>query len=282
TAGSNRRASEPTTSSGAFSRSPRPRAPAVPQPMVRPGQNRGGTGATSDDVDQPQGLRANRSLYLLFIFLIGVIFCVAAAVIVHELSPKHTITIVPYSPTNLGNNNEANANNNAPKFLGIPMVGAHVVFAIDGSAANADTYSLIVQNAQYAVKHGLSSTHYRVLIWDNGGGVTVPSHGWIRKSTAATQWTPAVNYAPTGNSDPLETILHSSKLGGDQIILVTARTDIPSQLATQVNDLQIPSRIDAISVNTPSTILAQIADQHRGIYEQVSTVDLQNALTGQN
>jgi hypothetical protein len=274
-AGAQRRPSDYSASSGAFSRSPRPRIPPVPQPGSRPGQVHTGSETIPGSTGYPP-LKSNKLLYILGIFFIGVIFSIAIIVIVHELSPK---VLIP-SPQNTQARGTPVPNINGPQFLGIPLAGSHIIFAIDGSSANADTYSLVVQNIEYAVKHGKSPQHFRVLIWNTGNGLLVPNHSWIRRSTSADQWAPVVNYLPVGDSDPFKAIFHSINVGGtDQVVLVTARKDLNDELVNQVNDQQTQVHIDAISINTPSTVLAQIAYQHNGAYVQVSTTDLQNALS---
>ncbi|HTV48119.1 MAG TPA: hypothetical protein VMG59_06710 [Phycisphaerae bacterium] len=268
------RTGDTPVSSGAFSRSPRPRAPAIPQPGVSSGRGGAQMGAAGGD-QNGSSLKSKQPLLLLFVFIVGAIFCVAVLVIVHELSPKSTQIIAPRLPVTPNNN----VVSNVPKFLGIPMVGTHVLFAIDGSAANSDTFTLVAENIEYAVKHGISSQHYRALIWNNDNGVSVPNRGWARRSSNSTVWKPLTDYVPAGESDPLQMILRCTKINPvDQVIVITAREDLTDQLIKQVDDLQIHVRIDAISVNTPSTVLAQIADEHNGVYQQVSTIDLQNAL----
>ncbi|MDA8375762.1 MAG: hypothetical protein M0Z50_01560 [Planctomycetia bacterium] len=165
-------------------------------------------------------------------------------------------------------------------FLGIPLTGEKIVFSLDGSSANLDSFNLVAA----CVKNSITkmNIHQRVkfAIWTPNGLKLFPRHGWLDMKHAATATRAVLNYSPYGSTDAAKALQATLKLGGDQVIVVTAKVFLSdSHIVTDVakwrRDEQI---IDVVSVNGERKELKQIAHQSGGTFRFLTVSDLQNAL----
>ncbi len=165
-------------------------------------------------------------------------------------------------------------------FLGIRLTGRHIVWSLDGSSANMDSFNLVagcVKNAVATLKPGQQA---KFAIWTPEGLKVIPRQGWLNSSQASNAEHALLNYSPYGSTSALNAMRDTLHLGGDQIIFVTAKVFLSdANLAADVEKARKNGQhIDIVSVNGERKVLQQIAKQSGGQFRFVSVSDLQSAL----
>ncbi len=89
-----------------------------------------------------------------------------------------------------------------------------------------------------------------------------------------------LNYSPYGSTATASAMKKTLKLGGDQIIFVTAKVFLTNpDLAADVLPVKKPTqRIDVISVNGERHELQTLAKKSGGEFRSVTVSELQNSL----
>ncbi|NNM84968.1 MAG: hypothetical protein HKL96_04315 [Phycisphaerales bacterium] len=168
-----------------------------------------------------------------------------------------------------------------PAFLAIPLSGSHIVFSLDSSSANTDSFGYVAEAVANAVKSLGAQQHFRIALWTESGLQTIPSHGWLTKADAAADLQKLMNANVYGSSSATKCMLNSLHLGGDQIIFVTAKVLLPSDLAEKVLQARTHAeRLDAVTVDGAKTQLQKLAKAAGGIFKSVSNSDIRH-LSGQ-
>lgn len=288
-----RPAGPPSASSGAFTRSPMPSdkpqgkkagrptpRPSVPEPLsgvpqspiitrkvppIRP--------VTKKKSTEPIPSAKNNNLVrwtlvaFFLLFFIAVIIVLAVA-----LSRSRT----PAQGTGSSNSSTASG----PSFLGIPLTGKQIIFSLDGSSANLNGFNLLAAALKQTLAKLGAGHAIKFALWTPQGLKLLPRQGWLTPPQAAAAEHTLLNYSPYGSTSAAKAMQETLKLGGDQIIFVTAKVFLSdSHLPDQIAKLRTPGQhIDVISVNGERQELQQLAKQSAGQFRFVTISDLQNAM----
>lgn len=169
-----------------------------------------------------------------------------------------------------------------PRFLNIPLVGKRIIFSLDGSSANTNSFNLVAEQVKQAVPTLSSDQKFKIVIWRGKRLHLHPKKGWLTAGTAKKSLSNLMNFTPYGSSDATVCMPGSLKLGGDQIIFVTAKAILPDHIAKLVAAARTHSqRIDTVSVNGERKYLANIAQADDGVFRMVTNTELQNMAGGQ-
>ncbi|MGC8625259.1 MAG: hypothetical protein ACP5VQ_08335 [Phycisphaerae bacterium] len=206
-----------------------------------------------------------------FIILFG-----AATLIIAIIILAHQYTASSVTPP--GSNGESPALDTG--FLGIPLVGKSIIFSLDGSSANLDSFNLVAAYVKQAVKKLRPDQRIKFAIWGPNGLNIMPKKGWMKPRQAGSAEKTLLNYSPYGSTTAAAAMKETLKLGGDQIIFVTAKVFISNpDLAPDVLRVKkATQRIDVISVNGERKELQTLAQRSGGEFRLVTVSDLQNSL----
>ncbi len=299
----------PGTADGTKSDSGRP----VPQPGLKPGRSGsfkppGNTATKATKVsktnptapartskpkpESPPAIREalvvdtkRGSPMLLWIFIgAGIVFVIAVVIIL--------IAVFHQSGGSAANGNSVGGGSfsgpaskvaqSGPRFLSIPLVGKRIIFSLDGSSANTNSFNLVADQVKRAVATLSGDQKFKIAIWRGNRLHLIPKSGWLTAGTAKTSLSKLMNFTPYGSSDAAICMPGSLKLGGDQIIFVTAKAILPDHITQLVAAARSHSeRIDTISVDGERKDMANIAQADDGIFRMYSNSELQNLAGGQ-
>ncbi len=294
----------PATSDGTKSGSGRP----VPQPGVKSGRSGslkspGNTATKATKVPQaipiapertgkskpksPPAIRealvvdtSRGSPLLLWIFIgAGIVFVIAVVIIL--IAVLHQSSGSSPGAKSLGGGSTGGSTfkvtQGGPRFLNIPLVGKRIIFSLDGSSANTNSFNLVADQVKLAVETLSGDQKFKIAIWRGDRLHLLPKAGWLTAGTARTSLSSLMNFTAYGSSDATICMPGSLKLGGDQIIFVTAKAILPNHITKLVAAARTHSqRIDTISVDGERKDLANIAQEDDGIFRMVSNSELQN------
>lgn len=181
------------------------------------------------------------------------------------------------SPTGGGRMNTTTSGNaGQAEFLGIPIRGKSVVFSLDGSSANAESFNLLATLLKQTVQMLPASTHVKIAVWEPTGLQVYPAHGWLTPATAKTAFNKLLTYAAYGSTSIRKMMIRTLKLGMEQNIFTTQKIIIPSQLATSIGAAVKPKQqVDILSINGEERILKKIAKSTGGQFRFISLSSLQ-------
>ncbi len=169
-----------------------------------------------------------------------------------------------------------------PRFLNIPLVGKKIVFSLDGSSANTNSFNLVAEQVKTAVAGLAADQNFKIVIWRGNKLRVLPRRGWADAATAAPFIHFMMNFTPYGSSDSALCMPGSLRLGGDQIIFVTAKVIFPEHIGGLVGAARThDQRIDVVSVDGERKQLAKIAEASDGVFRMVSDTELQNMDAGE-
>ena len=210
----------------------------------------------------------------IFLFVIAVI-----VVLIVALSRHHTPAS---SARGTGSSQRKSVVKSAARvaFLGIPLTGKQIIFSLDGSSANLNSFNLLAADIKQTVAKLGAGHEIKFALWTPHGLKLLPPRGWINPSQAAGGEHTLLNYSPYGSTRAAKAMRETLKLGGDQIIFVTAKVFLSdSHLPGQIAKLREPwQHIDVISVNGERKELRQLARQSAGQFRFVTVSDLKNAM----
>lgn len=297
---SQRPAAPPPAGSGAFTRSsapsgkpqeknagrpsPRPSVPdslsGVPQspiitrkvPPIRP--------VTKKKSMEPIPPARNNTMLLWTLAAFILLFIIAVIIVlIVSLSRSH-MAAAPGQKTGVAPSSAVRGPSTRVGFLGIPLTGKQIIFSLDGSSANLNSFNLLAADVKQTVAKLGAGHEIKFALWTPHGLTLLPRKGWITPLHAAGAEHTLLNYSPYGSTSAAKAMRETLKLGGDQIIFVTAKVFLSqSDLPAQIAKLRAPDQhIDVISVNGERKELQQLAKQSAGQFRLVTISDLQNAM----
>jgi hypothetical protein len=136
----------------------------------------------------------------------------------------------------------------------IPLTGSKIVFCMDGGSANQESFDFVRKGVEDAINTLGAGQQFTVAIWRDDGIKTIPASGWASKATFANYKDELENAAAFGSSDPVRGMVKSLELPGDQVIFVTAKYGLTSDMAAPALAVRKPGqRIDAIKIGSADT-----------------------------
>ena len=236
-------------------------------------------------IDRP-GRRTTKSaksnLYIFYALIaLGVLFVATIVIIaVVVLHGGNSNSNSAAAPENLvAHSAGGGAAVQGPAFLAIPLGGSHIVFSLDSSSANTDSFSYVAEAVAHAVKSLRVSQHFRIALWTESGLQTIPGHGWLTKADAAAGLQKLMNVNVYGSSSATKCMTDSLALGGDQIIFVTAKALLPSHLAAKVLQARTHAeQLDAVTVDGAKSQLRKLAKAAGGTFKSLSNSDIRHLL----
>jgi hypothetical protein len=165
-------------------------------------------------------------------------------------------------------------------FLGIALTGQKIIFSLDGSSANLDSFNLVAACVKQAVAKLSPQQRVKFVLWKPKAVTVIPENGWLNPLQAAGAQQTLLHYSPYGSTSATNAMTQTLKLGGDQIIFVTAKVFLTNaHLPGEVAKLRTHGQhIDVISINGERKELQKLAQQAKGQFRFISVSDLQNAL----
>ena len=218
---------------------------------------------------------------------VALLFLVAVGLVIWQIMGQEsrrsaTSTYTSSSAHHSGNGTHAPS---GPLFLGIPLTGDKIIFSLDGSSANINSFSYVTQGVQEAVATLAPDQQFRVAIWRSKGLTLLPAQGWLRRSEVKAlrpmlhHLRNAISY---GSNNTLKSMLASLALGGNQVIFVTAKFQMPHNLVAAMEAKRSPGqRLDIISVDGERRELQKLAQQCDGQFHKYTVSEL-NSMTAAN
>lgn len=158
------------------------------------------------------------------------------------------------------------------------------MFGLDAGSGNTECYSYFTEAVAKAVGTLGDEQEYCVVLWKDGGPERFPSSGWANKS-GLTGVQKGMDIGPNGVAEPLSSMKYCVSVGGDQTILVTAKTDLTADMAgavvaarkegQQIDTVGVVGNIDSVA---PDSALKAIADKAGGTYLPVDVNRLRELL----
>ncbi len=263
---------DPGLSRGQFDpRSPaRPAAPGdsgVARRVIDAGRSAGLSTARTSTAHPPTAaqrvvIKKNRTMLYAIIALmalIGVGVLVMLAVVIFKqtgqsTSPLSTGDNPAVQPDSTGGNpsHRGTPAQAGPMFLdNIPLTGPQIVFSIDGSNANAESFDFVRKGVGRAIASMTPEQRFVVAVWNDSGLKLFPATGWASKATWTNTEKDFENVGAYGSSDAAQCMVKSLQLKGDQTIFVTAKFNLAPDIATPVLAVRGSSqRIDAIKLTS--------------------------------
>lgn len=166
------------------------------------------------------------------------------------------------------------------QFLGIPIQAKSVVFSLDGSSANADSFNMLVALVSRTLQKLPASTSVKIAVWRPTGLKVYPARGWLTPiSTKAAMHSLSV-YSPYGSTSITKMMVRTLKLGAVQNIITTQKIIVPGELPAAIAAAAGPQQqIDIVSVNGEERILKKIAKSTGGQFKIISPTHLQSLLS---
>ena len=187
------------------------------------------------------------------------------------------------SSANSGNTSDSGSGgastvvHSGPRFLQVPLVGRKIVFSLDGSSANTNSFNLVAYEVKTATSTLSPGQKFKIAIWRGKHLKLLPTSGWVTNKTGKATIHSLMNFVAYGSSDAAICMPGSLQLGGDQIIFVTAKIMLPDHIAKIVAAARTHAqRIDTISVDGERKELAKIAMSSDGVFRKVSNTQLQD------
>lgn|GEM_PF-2831781 len=216
----------------------------------------------------PVGVYA--ALVAVLLLIVVVVIVLAIGVLAGRQSPRqatHTPAPVP-------------APASRTRFLGIPIRGKSVVFSLDGSSANSESFNLLASLVGKAVQSLPATMRIKFAIWKPTGLQVFPANGWLSTRTTPIALRKLLAYSPYGSTSITKMMLDTLKLGAEQNIFTTQKIIVPGKLAAAVGAAAGPGqRIDILSINGEERILKKIAQSTGGQFRLMSLSSLQSAIS---
>ena len=290
-----RRPAAPPTGSGAFAGS----GGLSHQPSV--GNLAAAPGAPTTKVSRPAAPAAQRApsvqqkprrlgldpLVFWSLVAVAVLFLVAVGLVIWQIMGQQyrRRATSANEPSSVSHSKNGSRTPTGPLFLGIPLTGDKIIFSLDGSTANINSFSYVTQGVQEAVATLAPDQRFRVAIWRGKGLKLLPARGWLRRGEVKAV-RPVLrqvrNLVSYGSSNTLKSMLASLALGGNQVIFVTAKFQMPHGLVAAVEAKRKPGqRLDVISVDGERRELQKLAQQCDGQFHKYSVSEL-NSMTADN
>ncbi len=218
---------------------------------------------------------------------VAMLFLIAVGLVIWQImgQQQRRRSTPSYAPTSVRPSGQGRPASTGPQFLGIPLTGGKIVFSLDGSSANINSFSYVTQGVEEAVATLAPDQRFRVAIWRDKGLTLLPANGWLgRADVKALQ--PVLrhlrNLISYGSNNTLKSMLASLALGGNQVIFVTAKFQMPHNLVSAVEAKRNPGqRLDVISVDGERRELQKLAQQCDGRFHKYSVSQL-NSMTADN
>ncbi len=218
----------------------------------------------------PIGVYAGLVAGFLLIVVIGMVLAIRAMTAGGASSPR--VKSVKSSPKD--------AAPRLVRFLRIPIQAKTVVFSLDGSSANANSFNSLAALVKRTVTELPTSTRVKIAIWEPTGLKVFPAQGWLSPKNLKATFSRLLVYSPYGSTSITKMMLGTLKLGASQNIITTQKIIVPGKLATAVGRKVGPKQtIDIISVNGEEHILKKIAQSTGGQFQMISVTDLQSLLS---
>lgn len=280
------RAGEPAIGSGAFARSPmRPNAP-----VSAVAQREKTAGARSSIDLHTQAAKAKKNSALLWVgiilaALIGATLLVVVVVLIRNSLREDKHPSSGNTVHNVVNNTNTPAVPTGPHFLTIKLTGKKVVFGLDAGSASMESYSYMTEAVTQAVGTLELDQEFCVVLWKEEGPQRFPASGWTNKSGLTGVKTSIESLGPNGIADALKSMSYCLAVGGDQVILVTAKTDLSKDLAAavlharksgqEIDTIRVMGNVDIGDTDSP---LKAISDGANGVYLPVDVTRLKELL----
>jgi hypothetical protein len=280
----NQRPSSPTTDTGLSRGQFDPRSPSRP---ASPGDSTTGAGALgiakapragsnkASSAATAVGIKKNRKLFIVAIILMlligigligGLAWFFASSTVTRKpddvaasVGPAPVAIPAPHVDTPTG-----------PLLLGnIPLVGTRIVFCIDGGSANQESFDFVRKGIEQAIDTLGPDQQFTIAVWREDGLETIPAGAWASRATFANYKNQLENAAAMGTSDPVASMVKAVELKGDQVIFITAKYGLTSDMAAPVIAARkAGQRIDAIKIGSADTDspLEKIANASGGTF----------------
>ena len=161
-------------------------------------------------------------------------------------------------------------------FLGIPIESRTVVFSLDGSSANTESFNLLVADLKNTVQKLPAATRVRIAIWTPTGLKVFPTTGWLTSAGSKAVFHSLLAYSPYGSTSMKKMIIDTLKIGANQNIFTTQKIIAPAGLLTAVHSALRPGqKIDVISIDGEKRKLEKLAISTGGMFKMQSLSDLQ-------
>lgn len=218
---------------------------------------------------------------------VGLLFLVAVGLILWQILGQRSRirTASRHGQSYISHSLDGGQKTTGPQFLGIPLTGDKIVFSLDGSSANTNSFSYVTQGVQEALATLAPDQQFRVAIWRHKGLTLLPARGWLNRADVKAlrpvlhRLRNALSY---GSNDTVQSMLASLALGGNQVIFVTAKFQMPHHLVATIEAKRRPGqRLDVISVDGERRELQKLAQQCDGQFRKYSVSEL-NSMTAEN
>ena len=209
-----------------------------------------------------------------------VLFVVAVIVVLVVVFSRHRTPASSAKGSKAPQSNPVAAPSAGVSFLGIPLTGKQIIFSLDGSSANLNSFNLLAAYVKHTISLLGSANKIKFALWTPHGLKVFPKQGWMNPLQAAGAEHQLLNYSPYGSTSAAKAMIATLKLGGDQIIFITAKVFFSdSHLPKLIAKARAPGQhIDVISVNGERKELQQLARQSAGQFRFITVSDLQDAL----
>jgi hypothetical protein len=148
----------------------------------------------------------------------------------------------------------------------VKLTGKKIVLSIDSGGSMRDVYDYVRRGVEPALRQLEPDQEVKIVVWQSPPQV-IPEKDWAKKGDRAKLKPLDDTYASQAGQDATTNMVESMKLGGDQIIFVTAKVDFPPGLADAVAKARSgPQQVDAIWVTSSDdpNPLRKLADQTGG------------------
>jgi hypothetical protein len=208
------------------------------------------------------------------------LFVVAVIVVLIVVFSHHHTPAAPAQNPKTSSGAAAPETSTGVTFLGIPITGKRIIFSLDGSSANLNSFNLLAACLKQTINKLHGSQEIKFALWTPHGIELLPKKGWMNPLQAAGAEHTLLHYSPYGSTSAAKDMVATLKLGGNQIIFVTAKVFFShAHLPAEIARLRAPDQhIDVISINGERKELKQLALQSSGQFRFVTISDLQNAL----
>ncbi len=168
-----------------------------------------------------------------------------------------------------------------PNFLGVPLVGKQIIISIDSASSMQETFDY-VRNAAYQAIDTLDQDQtIMVVLWTGTTVRKVPASGFISKNNLKTLKDDFETLSARGTSDAVDCMKATLAVGGDQIIFITAKYDLPADLATTIFAARHGNqRIDAVKLTSEDNppVMADLAAKTNGKFIFLTQSQLEQAV----
>ena len=114
------------------------------------------------------------------------------------------------------------------------------------------------------------------MVWRDETVVPYPEKGYINKNALATLQEEFDLIGARGSSNAPACMTASLAKGADQVIFVTAKSDMDSSLVQDLlADKSLVKRVDGIKIDSDSSVLEEMAKETNGLFRSLSGSKLQ-------